>query len=309
MKKWMAALLILGLVAGLLSGCAFLGLDQEEEEDPQAYVREAYEAYVEAGNTRNLTYEAFQELHVQANQHQMGVDEYLVMQEAGLDFVSYFPLNGQVMDSDLDFEGYVAAIVRLAEDNHVTPQEFLETLIDINLENDDGPRAHEVLADMIEALDTGVVVEDLTEPPEGEATFTLHTKALDKYFKEQGFEFLETTEAPDGKTVTYRMEQAEYERLLLNLEQVLEGQIAYITDRSEAVQELRCNRDYTRLTFVMDPEKEKDEALLIGASILPFIAYYDMRNLPEDVKLVIETMDASTGQIYKSDVYPDMLNK
>lgn len=302
MRRWLVAVLIALLLAGAFSGCGILGITQEEA--PEDLVREAYDAYLEAGNERNFSYEDFQEIYASANQHQMGVEEYLIMEDAGLDFLSYFSLNGQVLASDLDFEGYVSAIVRLAEDNNVTPQDFLETLIDINIENSDGPRAHEVLADMIQALDTGVVIEDLTEPAEGETTFTLHTKAMDNYFKEQGFAFLEVEEGADGKSVTYRMERAEYEKLLMNFEELLEGQVTYITDKSEAVKEVRFNGDYTLLTYVVDKEKEKDEALLIGASILPYVVYYDMRNLPEEVKLVIETMDAATGEVYNSLVYP-----
>lgn len=128
-------------------------------------------------------------------------------------------------------------------------------------------------------------------------------------FADEGIRITDAQRNPDG-SVTYKMSRADHRRLLSSLRESFEESFEETSADFPSVQSITSNNDLTRFRMVVDRSAFENSfdgfAVFIPLFAAGIYAAFDGRD-PEGMRIEIDYVDASTGQVYDTFVAPDDL--
>ena len=154
-------------------------------------------------------------------------------------------------------------------------------------------------------VDKGILIVDVTLP----ASFFLDSTEEEIIAKAKGNGVIETVVNKDG-SVTYTMSKSKHKEMMKEMKESVVSTIDEIVNSGDytSIKDISYNKSFTK--FDVKVNRQQYEAGFDGFAILGLVmgsAYYNAfdGNSGEDLQVVFNMIDETTGEIYDTAIYPD----
>ena len=154
-------------------------------------------------------------------------------------------------------------------------------------------------------VDKGIVNVDVTIP----ASFFIGITEEDIIAKAKENNVTETVVNQDG-SVTYTMSKSKYKEMMEELENSIVSTVDEIVHSGEytSIKEISYNEDFTEFDVKVDRQQFKegfDSFAVFGLVIVStYYSAFDGKS-EEDLQIVFNMIDETTGEVYDTAIYPD----
>jgi hypothetical protein len=157
-------------------------------------------------------------------------------------------------------------------------------------------------------VDKGLLMVEVTLPASLFATGDDDEGAVDNAIEEAKKQGVSEAKKNEDGSVTYRMTRIVHEKMLQSIKDGLSSSIEEIkkNGNTPSIKDIKLSDDLTNVQIIVDKEAfENSMDGIVVLSLFLGIGYYRAFDGVKDFKIVFDYVDAATGEVFDTTVYPD----